>query len=490
LADFGNGRSFVKVLAVVSEIYPLVKTGGLADVAGALPAALRQQDVTVVTLIPGYPAVMRAFLDAEIVLTIPDLFGGVARILAGHTSELDLLVIDAPHLFARPGTPYADRNGLDWPDNALRFAALGQVAARVAWGDVPAFVPDVVHCHDWQAGLTGTYLAFGGGRPRPPMVMTIHNMAFQGQFPAELVSALGLPDQAYGVDGIEYYGGIGFMKAGVYFADRITTVSPTYAKEIQTAPGGCGLEGLLRGRADVLSGILNGIDTRIWNPRTDPCIPSHFDPTTLDARSANKIALQLSFGLHDDPTQLLFGVVSRLAWQKGIDLVADVAGVLLGLGAQLVLLGTGEPALEQRLSALAAAHPGRIGCLIGYDEKTAHLIQAGVDALLVPSRFEPCGLTQLCALRYGGLPVVASVGGLADTVADPANVHAKCATGFQFQPTSTPALAAALRRVAALWNDPGGWQRMQLNGMGMDVSWSEPAAHYATLYREAVRAKT
>jgi starch synthase len=471
------------VLSVASEIFPLIKTGGLADVAGALPGALKPEGVKMRSLVPGYPAVTAALKRAEEVHAFDDLFGGPARLLAGKAKGLDLFVLDAPHLYARPGNPYSGPDGKDWPDNAFRFAALARTAADLGRGLLPGFAPEVVHCHDWQAGLTPAYLTYGDG-PRVPTVMTVHNLAFQGAFPADLLSPLGFPQAAFSVDGIEYHGQIGFLKAGLRLADRITTVSPTYAGEICSDEFGMGLQGLLRGRADRLTGILNGIDTAIWNPETDPLIPARYGPDDLAARAANKAALQERLGLAPAPDALLFGVISRLGWQKGLDLLVEALPMLLAEGAQLALLGAGDRALEQAFQDAAAAHPGRVGCLIGYDEGLAHLIQAGCDALLVPSRFEPCGLTQLCALRYGAVPVVARVGGLADTVIDASPVAraAGVATGIQFAPVNRTMFDGAIRHAAALWKRPDEWVRLQKNGMATDVSWHGPAKAYASLY--------
>jgi starch synthase len=406
----------MQVLSVASELYPLIKTGGLADVAGALPSALARQGVEVRSLVPGYPAVM-AGLEAPQRVHEAELFGGPATLVRGQANGLDLFVVDAPHLYARPGNPYTDELGQDWPDNAERFAALGQAALMLSGGAAPGFAPDVVHAHDWQAGLVPAYLNYAGGR-RPGTVITVHNLAFQGRFPAHLLGSLGLPPSAYTIDGVEFYGGIGFLKAGLRLADRITTVSPTYAAEIATPEGGMGLEGLLQTRAAVLSGILNGIDETVWNPATDPLLPARFSPDRLDGRASNKRALQERFGIGQRPDGLLFGVISRLSWQKGLDLLLGSLPRLLAAGADLVLLGSGDAALEDGFLAAASAAPGRIGVKIGYDEGLAHLIQGGTDAILVPSRFEPCGLTQLCALRYGAAPVVSRVGGLNDTVID------------------------------------------------------------------------
>lgn len=480
--------SDVTVLTVVSEVFPLVKTGGLADVAGALPSALLPEGVDVATLTPGYPAVMKAIREAETVIEAEQIFGGEARVLRAVAAGLDLFVLDAPHLFDRPGGPYTDPDGRDWPDNAFRFAALSRAGAQLALGFAPGFAPDVVHTHDWQAGLTAAYLHYDGRR-RPGTVATIHNLAFQGQYPRELLSALGLPDEAFSIEGVEYYGMIGFLKAALALSDRITTVSPTYAAEIRTPDSGMGLDGLLRARGMAVTGILNGVDEDIWDPSVDPLIAEPFDLGTLARRPANKALLQRKFGLDDDPGALLFGVVSRLSWQKGQDLLLANLGILERIGAQLVVLGSGDADLEKQLLAAAAGQPSRIGAFIGYDEVTAHQIQAGADALLIPSRFEPCGLTQLCALRYGALPIVARVGGLADTIID-ANEMALAAglgTGLQFSPVTAEMLGATLERAARLWGEPEIWDELIENGMMTDVSWRRPAAAYAKLYRDLIR---
>jgi starch synthase len=471
-------------LSVASEIYPLVKTGGLADVAGALPLALAAENVTVRTLCPGYRTVLAALKKAETVATYDDLFGGPARVLAGRAGKLDLFVLDAPHLFDRDGGPYAGPDGRDFVDNAFRFAALSRVGADLGQGLVPAFQPQVVHAHDWQAGLTAAYLQFSG-KPRPGAVMTVHNLAFQGQAPAEIFSALGLPPQAFSLEGVEYYGGVGTLKAGLQLSDRITTVSPTYAQEIQQGHSGMGLDGLLRARAGDLSGILNGIDTDVWNPETDPLI-APFTTKKLAARAANKRALQARLGLAREPDKLVFGVVSRLSWQKGFDLLLDCLPLLDACNAQLALLGSGDYALEAAFQDAAQHRPGQVGVYFGYEEKLAHLIQAGADALIIPSRFEPCGLTQLCAMRYGAVPVVARVGGLADTIID-ANemaLQSGCASGIQFSPVSVEGLSAALRRAAALFTQKNLWRKLQTNGMKTDVSWTHPARRYAAIYRD------
>jgi starch synthase len=479
----------LNVLAVASEIFPLVKTGGLADVIGALPAALAEQGVTVRTLIPGYPAVTTAIDQVQTVRSESDLFGGTARLLAARAAGLDLLVLDAPHLYARQGNPYLGPDGRDWPDNAIRFAALSLVAADIFGGALQGYAPEILHAHDWQTGLAPAYLHYRGV-PRKGTVMTVHNLAFPGKASREVLGLLGLPPQSYAIDGVEFYGAISLLKAGLRFADRITTVSPTYATEICTEEAGMGFAGLLRARANVLSGILNGIDTKVWDPSTDTLLAAPFDRTTLARRAANKIALQARLGLDQDATAPLFGVVSRLTWQKGTDLALACLPVLRELGAQLALIGTGEPGIEAGFRTAAAHAPNRIGCVIGYDEALAHLVQGGSDALLVPSRFEPCGLTQLCALHYGAVPVVARVGGLADTVIDAnaAALAAGVATGVQFAPVTAEMLELALRRTVALYREPSVWHTLQENGMAAEVSWRGSARQYATLYRELVEA--
>ncbi len=477
--------SALRVLSVASEAFPFVKTGGLGEVVGALPAALAREDIATTTLLPGYPKVMDALRDATIVHSYDYLHGAPAHVLAGTAGMIDVLVLDAPHLFTRPGNPYVSPDGSDWPDNAQRFAALSTAAADIGRGVVPALRPDVLHAHDWQAALSIAYLHYAGGR-RPATVMTVHNLAFQGQFPRELLEPLGLPPHAFTHDGVEYYGDIGFLKAGLVFADHITTVSPTYASEIRSPEHGMGLDGLLRHRAGAVSGILNGIDTEIWNPAADAHLAASYDTRRLGRRPLNRGALQGRLNLELDPYALVVGVVSRLTWQKGMDLLPEVLPSLLAMGGQLALLGSGDFALEEALTNAAAANPGRVSVTIGYDETLAHQIQGGADVVLVPSRFEPCGLTQLCALRYGAVPVVARVGGLADTVID-ANemaVAAMAGTGAVFAPGSVESLSFALERVAALRKDPQEWAAIQRRGMKTDVSWTRPAQQYAALFRK------
>ncbi len=473
----------MQVLSVVPEVFPLVKTGGLADVAGALPAALAPHGIAMTTLVPGYPGVMAALPADAAVHDLGMMFGGPARVLAAMVRGLAVFVLDAPHLFARPGGPYAGPDGRDWGDNALRFAALGAAANAIARGAIRGFAPAVLHAHDWQGGMAVAYLHYGGP-PRAASVFTVHNLAFQGQFDAAILPRLGLPAHAFDVDGIEHWGRVGYLKAGLALADRITTVSPTYAAEIRTPEAGMGLDGLLRARAGVLRGILNGLDTTVWDPATDRYLAATYDAADPRPRAKNKAALQARLGLDPDPRAPLFGVVSRLSWQKGLDLLPAALPALLGAGGQLALLGAGDAPIEAAFRA--AHHPGRIGTAFALDEGLAHLIQAGCDALLVPSRFEPCGLTQLSALRYGAIPVVARTGGLADTIID-ANEAALAmgqGTGIVFSPTNAEMLEAAILRTIGLYRQPRVWKRLQRNAMRGDVSWARPAAAYAALYRE------
>jgi starch synthase len=476
----------MKILSVASEVFPLVKTGGLADVAGALPAALEKQGVTVVTLMPGYPAVMKALESSEVAYTSGNLFGGAARLLRGKAKGLDLFVLDAPHLYERPGNPYLGSDGKDWPDNSKRFAALSQIAADIGRGLVADFVPDVIHCHDWQAGLVPAYARYGGG---PKTVITVHNLAFQGHFPASIFGTLGLPPKAFGIEGVEYFGGVGFLKAGLQCADAITTVSPTYAREILTVEDGMGLDGLLRVRSNVVHGIVNGIDTDIWDPANDANITQNYTAKQLTKRAENKRAIEKRFGL-ETGDGLLYCIVSRLTLQKGMDLVAAALPRLIELDGRLAILGSGDEALEGSLKEATVRYPGRVGITTTYDEPLSHLLQGGSDAILIPSRFEPCGLTQLYGLHYGCVPVVARVGGLADTIIDAndAALSAGVASGVQFAPVTQEALEHALQRASALYADRPAWTSMQQAGMKADVSWTRSAARYANLYRSLLNA--
>lgn len=476
----------MKLLAVASEIHPLVKTGGLADVVGALPLALARQGIATQTLIPGYPAVMAAIGKGVKRHRYDSLFGETATLIGASVAGLDLLVLDCPAFFMRAGGPYDDQAGNGWADNWRRFAALSQVGADIAAGSLKGWRPDVVHAHDWQGAMTLAYMRFGPAHA-VGKVMTIHNLAFQGRFDAGIFPFLGLPAEAWGMDGVEYYGGTGFLKAGIVSADAITTVSPTYVREICTPEEGMGLDGLLVGRGDRLHGILNGIDIESWNPATDPLIARPFGRRTLSGRKASRRTIEQRFGLEQDESPL-FIVISRLTWQKGMDMLAASLDQLVQQGARLAVLGSGDHALEGAFLAGAEKHRGRVAVHIGYDEPLSHVMQAGGDAILIPSRFEPCGLTQLYGLRYGCVPVVARVGGLADTVID-ANVAALgagVATGIQFHPPAIAPLQAAIARAVQLHADRPTWTGMQRAGMAADFSWQRSAALYAALYATLV----
>ncbi|MBB2158818.1 glycogen synthase GlgA [Gluconacetobacter sacchari] len=477
----------IHVLSVASEMFPFVKTGGLGDVVGSLPAALRHEGVLVTTLLPGYPSVLDALEGPVRVAAMSPLPGVEVSLLEGHAAGHHLLVVDCPSLFRRKGNPYLAPDGADWPDNGVRFACLSRVAASIAQGQVPGHRPDLVMAHDWQAGLTAAYLHYDG-RPAAPVVQTIHNLAFQGRFPAADLHRFGLPPHAFTIEGVECYGEIGFLKAGLLFSARIITVSPTYAREIQSPEWGMGLDGLLRTRSDRLAGILNGIDTDDWNPATDPAVLFPYRVGDIVARRPNKRAFQAEFGLRQDPNVFLLGLVSRLTGQKGVDILADIVPRILDDRTQLVVIGSGEVAMERELARLARRYPDRLACHIGYSEQLGHRVQASADSLLLPSRFEPCGLTQLCAVRYGCVPIASRVGGLADTIID-ANAAAMAsdvATGFLFSPVDGETLAGAIRRAAALFRQPARWAGLQRNGARYDVSWGHKAQDYARLFRRVL----
>lgn len=473
----------LKILSVASEAVPLIKTGGLADVVGALPAAVAGEDVEMTTLLPGYPSVMAAVGKTRKLVGFDSLLGEPARIVSAKSADgHKLLVLDAPNYFAREGGPYGDPSGRDWDDNWRRFAAFGQAAAHLAgaYGNKKRF--DLIHAHDWQAAMACVYLRYGG---KPvPSVLTIHNMAFQGYFGGEIFARLGLPDSAWSMDGVEFHGGVGMLKGGMVCADAISTVSPTYAREIHTAKFGMGLDGVIRARSNLVEGILNGIDHQQWNPATDPALAATYDARKLAQRKANKRAVEKAFGLDKDDGPL-FVVISRLTWQKGIDVLLEVIDHLVGLGGRLALLGSGDPSLEAELREAAERHPGRVGLTFGYDENLSHLMQGGGDAILVPSRFEPCGLTQLYGLAYGCVPVVARTGGLADTVIDanPAAMAEGSATGVVFSEANYDEFSLAISRAIRLYADQPAWKGLQKSGMRADFGWAASAASYASLYR-------
>ena len=475
----------MNVLFVASECAPFIKTGGLADVVSALPKALAELGVSVRVMLPAYPALAALVAGGAEVLSF-EMWTGPVRVVAARAGQLDLLLVESEHLFDRGGNPYGGRNG-DYPDNHVRFGALSRAGAEVAWNGADGWVPDIVHAHDWQAGLAPAFLKLGPPT-RTRAVTTIHNIAFQGSFPQWAIADVGLPPSGFTVEGYEYYGGISFLKAGLMYADRITTVSPTYAREITTPAFGMGFEGILSSRRDRLTGILNGVELDVWNPATDALLGATYDAGDLAAREANRTALRERFGLTLAPEAPVFCVVSRLTWQKGIDLLVAALPRLLARGAGLVVLGSGDRELEDALHAAAHRYAGQVGLEVGYDEALSHRMQGGADVILVPSRFEPCGLTQLYGLRYGCLPLVARTGGLADTVIDAneAALAAGTGTGFQFAPVTAEALADAIDRACDAFADRDLWRSMMVRAMGHPVGWETSAAAYRGLYDDVL----
>ncbi len=477
----------MRLLHVASEIYPLVKTGGLADVVGSLPPALNKRGLEVRVLLPGLPGILNGMVGLKLVTQIGPVFGAAkVSLLLGSLpdSGLPAYVIDAPFLFRREGNPYVGPDGHDWSDNHRRFGLLGWVAAHLASGELDeAWLPEVVHAHDWHAGLAPAYIAQNPGL-QTKTVFTIHNLAFRGIFPMDCHVDLGLPMRKITPRGIEFHGKISFMKSGLVYADKITTVSPTYAREICTPEFGCGLEGVLRDRGTDLSGILNGVDYQIWTP-DDPALARRYNADDVSGKRDCKRALQAELGLSTEAHGPLFAVVSRLTSQKGMDLLLAALPELLREGGQLAVLGTGDGDLEAGFRYAASVNPGNVAVHIGYDEAMSHRFMAGADVLLVPSRFEPCGLTQLYALRYGTLPLVRRAGGLADTVVDvtPENLSADRATGFVFEEAARHTLAARLCDACVFYRDANAWQQVQRRGMLQDFSWDGSAANYETLYR-------
>jgi len=479
----------IRVLHVASEVFPLVKTGGLGDVIGALPAALLKRGVDARVLLPGLPEIRGGIEAPRRLVTFGPVFGAsIVTLVAGRLpgTEVRAYVIDAPFLYARSGNPYVAPDGRPWPDNHLRFALLGWVAAHLAGGELDArWQPGIVHGHDWHAGLAPVYLSTHPATSTRT-VFTIHNLAFQGLFALEACGALGLPREALTPGGVEFHGHLSFMKGGLIYSNRLTTVSPGYAREIRTPEFGFGLEGVLNARAGVLSGILNGVDYDIWNPEADRAIAQRFDADSLAGKAACKRALCQELGLTGTDSQPLFVVVSRLTEQKGLDLLLACVPALMHQGARLAVLGSGDAELEKGFQKAAERHPGQMAVRIGFEEDLSHRMIAGGDLIAVPSRFEPCGLTHLYGLRYGTLPLVHRVGGLSDTVVDASeeNLANDRATGFVFDSARAPALGAAINRAVALYREPARWRRLVVRAMAQDFSWSSSAEHYETLYRE------
>lgn len=473
-----------RVLSVASEAVPLVKTGGLADVVGALPVALAELNWHMRVMIPAYRGVLDRIGQSDAVWGASDFFGGGAQVFLGEVDGVEFMALDAPHLFDRAGGPYADAYG-DYGDNAERFAALSWAAALIARDGVEGWKPEVVHAHDWQAGLAPAFLRYWNAGV--PSVMTIHNIAFQGRFGVHKMGAMRLSPEWFHSEGYEYWGDISTLKAGLAAADAITTVSPRYAEELMRAEFGLGLEGVMRARAGVVQGILNGVDTRVWDPASETGA-APYTAQKMAGKARNRKALLEEFNLDPQLPGPLAILVSRLTPQKGIDLVHGAAEDFIAAGGGLAVLGSGDAWAEGAMHDLVRRFPGRVSVRIGYDEGLSHRMFAGGDAVLVPSRFEPCGLTQLYGLRYGCVPVVAAVGGLDDTVVglSPATEAAGAATGIVFHPVDTLALQQALRKLVALYADKPRWAEMVRRAMKTDWGWSRSARTYAALYERLV----
>ncbi|MES9858875.1 MAG: glycogen synthase GlgA [Sedimenticola sp.] len=482
----------IKILFVTSEAHPLIKTGGLADVSGALPQALVEQGEDVRLLIPGYPQVLAQLaLEDALGGTLLYTPGGAVRLLQGRLpgSGVRVYVIDSERLYQRDGGPYLDSQGREWRDNALRFTTLSFVAAKLAKQVTPlSWRPDILHCNDWQSGLAPAYLNYSS-IAHARTLMTVHNLAYQGIFDLDLVDQLWLPPEAKSMHDVEFHDQLCFLKAGLQFADLISTVSPTYALEIQTRAFGCGLEGLLQHRSEQLHGVLNGIDSDDWNPATDPHLKHNYSADSLHRKAQNKRALQQELGLTETPKSMLLGVISRLAEQKGLDLLAETVPQLMEEGFQLCLLGSGDGKLESRFLEYSEIYPSRIAVHIGYNEGLAHRIEAGIDAFVMPSRYEPCGLNQMYSMAYGTPPIVRRTGGLADSVADVdlQEGSGEGGTGFLFDRADAGSLLHAIRRAGKAYQESEKWCRIQLNGMARDASWSASAAHYVVLYQQLLQ---
>jgi starch synthase len=475
----------MRILFATSEIHPLIKTGGLADVSASLPAALQALGQDVRVLLPGYSQVLGALKGSKTLATFRLFEGGdEVRLLGAKMpgTGVPLYVLDAPQYFCRVGGPYHYHLGGDWPDNPMRFGMLSKAAALLGSAASPVdWQAELVHCNDWQTGLAPAYLHLDSGI-HAKSVMAIHNIAFQGNFDRDWLRHLHLPQSLFHMHGVEFHGHLSFLKAGLQYADRIVTVSPTYAHEIQATEMGYGMQGILSARRDVVSGILNGIDDKEWDPASDPHLGAHFDAQNLAGKAEVKRALQQRMGLEVDAHAPLLGVVSRLTYQKGLDLLLECLPALLDSGAQLAVLGSGEPEFERRYQLLAQRHPGRVAVSTKFDEPLSHQIMAGADIFLMPSRFEPCGLNQMYGMRYGTPPVVRRTGGLADSVT---NASLEGGTGFVFDEPGVSALQQTIRWAIECYRDTPTFRRIQLNGMRRDVSWRHSAQLYLELYQAA-----
>lgn len=474
------------ILFATSEIYPLIKTGGLADVAASLPRALIKLGENLRIFLPGYASVMKAAATTEL-KKLQTLVVDGETITLWKTrlpnTKVVVWLMDVPAFSAREGNPYCGPDGNDWPDNAQRFGLFAKVARLIALNAAGLNWPvDIVHCNDWQTGLIPALLA--GDQPRPATVFTIHNLSYRGLFSYQTFAELNLPQDWWHPERLEFYGQISFIKGGLVYADRITTVSPGYAEEIQTVEYGNGLDGLLRYRQSALSGILNGIDTDEWNPGTDPHLAQTYNRRTLGNKQKNKLALQQKLGLQPIKDAPLLGFIGRLVEQKGIALIIEALPDLLAKGYQMVILGSGMQGYEDSLKKLAGQYSDQLSVTISYDESLAHQIEAGVDIFLMPSAFEPCGLNQMYSLRYGTIPVAHAVGGLRDSIIPFAAESEQTANGFLFTEFTANALYTAIDTAVNCYRQPKRWQKLQTNGMSQDLSWQRSAKEYLALYQD------
>lgn len=484
-------RAGLRVLHCAAEFFPFVKTGGLADVAAALPQAQRLLGCDTRIVLPGAPALMQALQTPSLLVDVGNVFGcGRLKIWQGTLAgtEQPVVVVDAPMFFDRPGGPYQDEAGQDWPDNAQRFALLGWVAAQLAGGRLdPNWQPDVLHAHDWHSALSLAYAAAHGVK-QVARIFTIHNLSYQGLFSLSDHALIGLSSRWLTPQTLEFHGQLSFMKAGLTLADRITTVSPTYAQEILHAERGEGLQGVLRQRASHLVGILNGMDTQVWNPATDPWIAHRFDVGDLSGKALCQRATLEAAGLEPGDGPLMV-CVGRLSTQKGVDLLLQCLPELVSMGYRIIIQGSGDPTLEAAVRAEAQLLSGRVQAYVGYDEARAHQLMAAADVVVVPSRFEPCGLTQLYGMRYGALPLVRRTGGLADTVGDVLELSEPVhrGAGFVFEALTAQSLLQAASRAAQMFQgNPEAWRRWVRHVMQLDHGWQRPAEHYVRLYEEVI----
>lgn len=484
----------MRVLFATSEAHPLIKTGGLADVSGALPKALTQiasgDNVDIKIIIPGYKAVLSKVQQAEAIATI-GVFGYTCKIILGKMpdSGLDVIVIQNAALYERTGGPYSDENGVDWPDNPLRFGVFSRIASMICSKNNPIknWQPDLIQCNDWQTGLAPAYMKLVD-KSTTKSILSIHNLAFQGCFDASWVVKLDLPKTGFQMNGFEYYGQLSFLKAGIFFADQLCTVSPTYAEEIQTDAFGFGMQGLLKSRSHELTGILNGIDEEDWNPATDKNLIKNYNNSRISGKNVVKRNLQQKLGLQIDANAPLLGIVSRLTYQKGLDLLPEIMPKLIEQGCQFAILGSGDKMLETNFKILAANHPKQVAMNTGYNEQLSHSIMAGSDIFIMPSRFEPCGLNQLYGLAYGTPPVVSHTGGLADSVCDTNEFTIKdnTATGFVVKNVNHWSLLVTIERAINYWKDKKTWRQIQSNGMKRSIGWNSSAKAYLALYERTL----